>query len=109
MQVLPQELCTHVTMFYKELIALMKGASESWRLITKEKYTMTLTAMIRLHTREPIKLLRSIYPYIYKWCKNYALVTSGETFILVAHPDDVIGVVTSPVFASVDTWILHKK
>ena len=36
-QDLPQELCSHVTMFYKELITLMKGASESWRLITKEK------------------------------------------------------------------------
>jgi hypothetical protein len=53
---------------------------------------MILTAMIRLHTGEPIKLLRSIYPQIYKWCKNYALVPSSETFILVARPDDVIGV-----------------
>ncbi len=48
--------------------------------------------MIRLHTGEPIKLLRSIYPLMYKWCKNYALVASGETFIFVARPDDVIGV-----------------
>jgi hypothetical protein len=46
--------------------------------------------MIRLHNRESIKLLRSIYSQIYKWCKNYSLITSGETFILVAHPDDVI-------------------
>jgi hypothetical protein len=89
---LPQELRTHVTMFYEELITLMEGASESWRLITKEKTTTILTVMISLHTGEPIKLLRSIYPQIYKWCKKYALVASGETFILVARPDDVIGV-----------------
>jgi hypothetical protein len=91
-QDLPQELRTHVTMFYEELITLMEGASESWRLLTNEKYMAILTAMIHLHTREPIKLLRSIYPQIYKWCKNYAFIASGETFILVAHPDDVIGV-----------------
>jgi hypothetical protein len=36
-QDLPQELRTHVTMFYEELIILMEGASESWQLITKEK------------------------------------------------------------------------
>ena len=59
-QDLPQELRTHVTMFYEELITLMEGALESWRLITKEKYTAILTAMIRLHNGEPIKLLRSI-------------------------------------------------
>jgi hypothetical protein len=44
-QALPQELRSHVTMFYKELIALMEGALESWQLTTKEKYTMILTAM----------------------------------------------------------------
>jgi hypothetical protein len=38
-QDLPQELHSHVPMFYEELITLMEGASESWRLITKEKYT----------------------------------------------------------------------
>jgi hypothetical protein len=53
-QDLPQELRSHVTMFYKELITLVEGASESWQLITKEKYTTILTAMIRLHNREPI-------------------------------------------------------
>jgi hypothetical protein len=89
---LPQELQSHVTMFYKELITLMEGASASWQLITKEEYTTILTAMIRLHNGEPIKLLRLIYPQIYKWCKNYALVASGKTFILVARSNDVIGV-----------------
>ncbi len=59
--------------------------------------------MIRLHTGEPIKLLRSIYPQIYKWCKNYALVTNGETFILVAHPDDVIGVAVVDETVDMDT------
>jgi hypothetical protein len=53
---------------------------------------MILTAMIYLHTGEPIKLLRSIYLQIYKWCKNCAFIASGETFILVACPDDVIGI-----------------
>jgi hypothetical protein len=55
-QDLPQELRSHVTMFYEELITLMEGASESWRLITREKYTTILTAMIRLHNGEPIKV-----------------------------------------------------
>jgi hypothetical protein len=45
-----------------------------------------LTVMIRLHNKgSTIKLLRSIYPQIYKWCKTYALVASIETFILVTH------------------------
>jgi hypothetical protein len=90
-------------MFYKELITLKEGAFESWQLITKEKYTTILTAMIHLHNGEPIKLLRSIYPQIYKWCKNYALVASGETFILVACPDDVIGVAVVEETVDMDT------
>ncbi len=61
----PQELRSHVIVYYKELITLMEGASESWRLITKEKYTTILTALIRIHDRVPVKLLRSIYPQIY--------------------------------------------
>ncbi len=100
---MPQELCFHAIVFYKELITLMERASESWQLITKEKYTMILTAMISLHTGEPIKLLRSIYPQIYKWCKNYALFASGETFILVAHPDDGIGVAIVDKTVDMDT------
>jgi hypothetical protein len=64
---------------------------------------MILTAMICLHKREPIKLLRSIYPQIYKWCKNYALVASGETFILVACPDDAIGVAVLDKTVEMDT------
>jgi hypothetical protein len=63
---LPKELCSHVIVYYEELITLMEGASESWRLITKEKYTTILTALIRIHEGEPVKLLRSIYPQIYK-------------------------------------------
>ncbi len=90
-------------MFHKQLITLIEGALESWQLITKEKYTTILTAMIHLHTGEPIKLLRSIYPQIYKWCKNYALVASGETFILVARPDDVIGVAVVDKTVDVNT------
>jgi hypothetical protein len=64
---------------------------------------MILTAMICLHNGEPIKLLRSIYPQIYKWCKNYALIASGETFILVARPDDVIGVAIVDKTVDMDT------
>jgi hypothetical protein len=56
--------------FYEELVALMEGVSESWWLITKEKYTTILTAFIRIRDREPVKLLRSIYPQIYKWYKK---------------------------------------
>jgi hypothetical protein len=56
-----------------------------------------------LHTREPIKLLKSIYPQLYKWCKNYALVAIGETFIHVAHPDDVIGVAVVDKTVDMDT------
>jgi hypothetical protein len=55
--------------------------------------------MINLCNGEPIKLLRSIDPQIYKWCKNYALVASGETFILMACSQDVIG------FAVVDKTV----
>jgi hypothetical protein len=65
-QDLLQELLSHVTMFCKELITFMEGASESWQLITKEKYMTILTAMISICDREPVKFLRLIYPQIYK-------------------------------------------
>ncbi len=65
--------------------------------------------MICLHTGEPTKLLRSIYPQIYKWCKNCALIASGETFIVVACPDDVIGVAVVEKTVKMDTvkWIIY--
>jgi hypothetical protein len=83
---LPQELHSHVIVFYEELITLMEGASESWQLITKEKYTTILTVLISIHDGEPVKLLRSIYPQIYKWYKKYALITSGDRFVIMACP-----------------------
>jgi hypothetical protein len=88
---LPQELRSHVNVFYKELITLMEGALESWQLITKEKYTTILTAMICIRDREPVKLPRSIYPQTYKWYKKYALVASGDSFVIVARPHDAYG------------------
>jgi hypothetical protein len=88
---LQQELRSHVIVFYEELITLMEGALESWQLITKEKYTTILTALIRIHDGEPVKLLRSIYPQIYKWYKQYALVASGDSFVIVAHPHNAYG------------------
>ncbi len=36
-------------------------------------------------------MLRSIYPQIYKWYKKYALVASGESYIIVARPQDAYG------------------
>ncbi len=86
-----QELCSHVIVYYEELITLMEGASESWRLITKEKYTTILTVLIRIHDGEPVKLLRSIYPQIYKWYQKYALVASGDSFVIAARPHDAYG------------------
>jgi hypothetical protein len=88
---LPKELFSHVIVYYKELITLMEGASESWQLITKEKFTTILTALIRIHDGVPVKLLRSIYSQIYKWCKKYALVASGDSFVIVACPHDAYG------------------
>jgi hypothetical protein len=88
---LPKELCSLIILYYKELIPLMEGASESWRLITKEKYTTILTALLRIHDSKPVKLLRSIYPQIYKWCIKYALVASSDSFVIVACPHDVYG------------------
>ncbi len=38
-----------------------------------------------------MKLLRSIYPQIYKWYKKYALVASGDSFVIVARPHDAYG------------------
>jgi hypothetical protein len=90
-QDLPQELRSHVTMFYKDLITLMEGVLELWQLITKENYTMMLTAMICIRDGEPVKLLRSIYPQVYKWCKKYALVTSGDIFVIVVRPRNAYG------------------
>ncbi len=90
-QDLLQELCSHINVFYEELITLMEGALESWQLITKEKNTMILTAMIHIRDGEPVKLLRSIYPQIYKWYKKYALVASGDSYVIVAGPHDAYG------------------
>ncbi len=69
-----QELCSHVIVFYEELITFMEGASESWQLITKEKYITILTVLIRIYDGKPVKLLRSICPQIYKWYKNMPLL-----------------------------------
>ncbi len=38
-----------------------------------------------------MKLLRSIYPQIYKWYKKYALVASSDSFVIVACPHDAYG------------------
>ena len=100
---LPKELRSHVIVYYEELITLMEGASESWRLITKEKYMTILIALIRIHDREPVKLLRSIYPQIYKWCKKYALVASGDSFVIVAHPHNAYG------YAGVDKMLTWRQ
>jgi hypothetical protein len=86
----PKELRSH-NLYYEELITLMEGAAESWRLMTKEKYTTILTALIRIRDGEPVKLLKSIYPQIYKWCKKYALIASSDSFVIVACPHDAYG------------------
>jgi hypothetical protein len=39
----PKELRSHKIVYYEELITLMEGVSEPWRLMTKEKYTAILT------------------------------------------------------------------
>ncbi len=91
-----QELRSHFIVFYEELITLMEGASQSWRLITKEKYTQILTALIRIPDGEPVKLLRLICPQIDKWYKKYALVASGDSFVIMARPHDAY------VYAGVD-------
>jgi hypothetical protein len=88
---LPKELCSHVIVNYKELIILMEGASESWQLITNKKYTTILTVLICICDREPVKLLRSISPQIYKWCKKYALVACGDSFVILARPHNAYG------------------
>jgi hypothetical protein len=87
----PKELRTHVIVYYQELIILMEGVSESWWLITKEKHMAILTALICINDREPVKLLGSIYPQMNKWCKKYALVASGDSFVIVACPHDAYG------------------
>jgi hypothetical protein len=50
-----------------------------------------LTALIRICDREPVKLLRSIYPQIYKWSKKYAHIASGDSFVIVARPHNAYG------------------
>jgi hypothetical protein len=57
----------------------------------KRKSMTILTALIRIHDGEPVNLLRSIYPQIYKWCKKYALVASGDSFVIVACPHNTYG------------------
>ncbi len=57
----------------------------------KRKIYKDMTVMICFRGREPVKLLRSIYPQIYKWYKKYALVASGDCFVIVVHPNDAYG------------------
>ncbi len=57
----------------------------------KEKYMTILTALIRIRDGEPVKLLRSMYPQIYKWHKTYALIASGDSIVIVAHPHNAYG------------------
>ncbi len=47
--------------------------------------------LICIHDGKPIKLLMSIYPQIYQWYKKYALVASGDSFVIVARPRDAYG------------------
>ncbi len=101
MQDLPQELHSHVNVFYEELITLMEGALESWQLITKEKYTMILTAMICISDGELVKLLRSNYPQIYKWYKNMPLLPAG-TVLLSWHA--LAMPMVMPVLTRMSTW-----
>ena len=69
-------------------IALARHAARD--LLVNEAFlkllACVLTALIRIHDGEPVKLLRSIYPQIYKWYKKYALIASGDSFVIVAHP-----------------------
>jgi hypothetical protein len=87
--------------YYEDLITLMEGVSESWQQITKEKYTTITTAFIRIRDGEPAKLHRSIYPQIYKWCKKYALVASGDSFVIVACPHNAY---IMPVLTKMLMW-----
>ncbi len=50
-----------------------------------------LTVLIRIRDGEPVKLLRSMYPQIYKWYKKYALVASNDSFVIVARPHNANG------------------
>jgi hypothetical protein len=47
--------------------------------------------LIRIRDREPVKLLRSIYPQIYKWYNKYALVASDDSFVIMACPHNAYG------------------
>jgi hypothetical protein len=89
-------------MFYEELITLMEGASKSWQLIRKEKYTMILTAFIRNCNGEPVKLLRSIHPQIYKWYEKYALSLPAVRVLLSWHALTMPMVM--PVLTRMSTW-----
>ncbi len=100
---LPQELCSHVIVFYKELITLIEGVLESWQLMTKEKYMTILTALICIRDGEPVKLQRTIYPQIYKWYKKYALVASGDSFVIMARPHDAYGYARVDKYVNVET------
>jgi hypothetical protein len=57
----------------------------------KRKRYDNIDCIVRICDGEPVKLLRSIYPQIYKWCKKYALVASGDSFVIVARPHDACG------------------
>jgi hypothetical protein len=59
--------------------------------LTKEICITILTVLIHIHDGEPVKLLRPIYPQIYKWYKKYALVASSDSFVIVARPHNAYG------------------
>jgi hypothetical protein len=74
--------------------------------MTKEKYTTILTALIHIHDREPVKLLRSIYPQIYKWYNKYALVACSDSFVIMACPHNAYGY--APVDKNVEVETVRR-
>ncbi len=68
----------------------------------KRKYTRILTAMIRIHDGEPVKLLRSIYPQIYKWYKKNMPSLPAVTVLLSWHALTMPTVM--PMLTRMSTW-----
>ncbi len=79
----------------------MEGALESWQLITTEKYMTILTALICICNREPVKLLRLIYPQIYEWYKNTPSLPAVRV-LLSWHALTMPTIM--PVLTRISTW-----
>ena len=94
----PPHIKRHAIAFYNKLIPLFLKAPPTWHLIDRAKYCKITTALKHVHDGVSLSSLRTEYPNIHYWNKNFAVIQNndGASDILVARPKDAIDMLLVP-------------